>query len=442
VDARDDAGLTLVELLVAIVLFGLASTGIAYGLVTSTKSVRDNRMRVQAANLAARELEIARNDFAQPDGPETLGASSVTMNPHPLPGGVADQPLDIDGAKFTVLRSVQWLPNGAGASPCDGGSLVTYPSLAVHVRVTWNQMGLTKPVVSNTILTPPKGTLDNTMSFVAVKVQGADGKGVGLLPVTLAGPVGTQVRDTATDGCAVFALTVPPAPAAPGTYTASVGEPGYVTFDGLPSATRSTTVLPGKLNQVPLISYDKAATFHTHMQTLPGHVLPSPQPWLTFFQPNLPSPFTKKLPTASVDTIVGGLWPFTTGYSVWAGGCDQSDPSKAGGARPASIPLTPGADETINVGLAPVAVHVVDSLGVPVPGVVVKATPTSTVNCMTGENSLTLGTADAAGELKTSLPAGAYTLTVVGRSPDDGTWAVTPSSLPLDAVTDQTVGVL
>lgn len=435
VDASDDAGLTLVELMVAIVLFGVAATGVAYGLQAATKSVRDNRMRVQAANLAARELEIVRNEFAQPDGPQTLGASSVTLNPHPLPGGTSSQPLNIDGAKFTLRRNVQWLPAGAGTSPCDGGSAVTYPSLAVHVQVSWQQMGLSKPVVSNTLLTPPKGTLNSPMSFVAVKVQGASGSGVSNLPVTLAGPGGTESRNTASDGCAVFPVAVM------GTYTASVSAAGYISFDGHPSASKTTTVTAGKLTQVPLISYDRAATLQARMVSLSGHALPSPWPAITLFQPGLPSPFTKKFTTSGADTTVGTLWPFTTGYSAWAGGCDQADPAKAGGTRPPSVPLTPGAVETIDVTLAPVTVRVHDSLGAPVAGAVVEARPTDVANCQTGETVLTLGTVDGNGELKTSLPAGAYTLSVVGHAPDGGAWPVTPSTLPLDSASDQPVAV-
>jgi hypothetical protein len=170
-------------------------------------------------------------------------------------------------------------------------------------------------------------------------------------------------------------------------------------------------------------------------------VLPSPLPWLTVFQPGLPSPFTKKFAATGTDTPIGALWPFTSGYSVWAGGCDQADPSKAGGSRPPSIPLTAGVTESIDVLLAPVTVRVVDSLGTPVAGAEVRATPVSTLNCQTGEGLLNLGTADAAGELKTSLPAGAYTLSVVGRTADGGTWPVTPSSLPLDTATEQLVAV-
>jgi prepilin-type N-terminal cleavage/methylation domain-containing protein len=433
VDVRDDAGLTLVELMVAIVLFALAATGVAYNLHTTTQSTRDSRMRVQAANLAARELEIVRNQFtASTDGPRQLGATSVVVNPDPLPGGTAGQPLDIDGSKFTVVRTVQWLPVGTGQSACDGGSAVTYPSLAVNVKVTWASMGSTKPVVTNTVLTPPKGTLDSPMGYLAVKVLGADGRGVANLPVQLAGPT-ALTRNTADDGCAVFAV------ATMGTYTASVNAAGYVTFDGQPSAAKSIAVTAGTLGQLSF-SYDRAVTLQATVATLSGYAVPTPLSPLTLFNSNLPSPFTKKVPSGGATTVVGGLWPFTVGYSVWAGHCNQSDPATAGGQRPASAALTPGATVPVSVVLAPLDVLVVDGASVPLAGATVHAEPISVTGCSAGETPLLLGTTDAAGALKTALPAGSWRLTVDGRSPD-GEWPTTPSSLPLDTPSAQTVTV-
>jgi hypothetical protein len=54
-----------------------------------------------------------------------------------------------------------------------------------------------RDVESNTVLTPPKGTLATIQGFIAAKVLGADGTGVASLPVDITGPGGGQTRVTA-----------------------------------------------------------------------------------------------------------------------------------------------------------------------------------------------------------------------------------------------------
>src|SRR6478735_7914418 len=85
---RPDEGLSMVELLMAMLIFGIAASAIMGGFLTSLKSTRSDRNRIQASTLAARELEITRNEFfAQSGGgPDALAANDYLVNPHPLPG--------------------------------------------------------------------------------------------------------------------------------------------------------------------------------------------------------------------------------------------------------------------------------------------------------------------------------------------------------------------
>ena len=155
--AAGDDGFTLVEMMVSLVILSIVSSGFAYGLTLAMVTTRDDRARVQASNLAARELEIVRNEFgATKTAPTELGSTSQVTNPHQLPGGQTGKALNLDGRNFTVVRTVEWLPSGTGTSPCDGGSVVTYPSLGVNVRVYWQDAGETRDVESNTVLTPPQ----------------------------------------------------------------------------------------------------------------------------------------------------------------------------------------------------------------------------------------------------------------------------------------------
>lgn len=404
---QSDAGFTIIELMAALTILGLVSSAFAYGLNLSLAVTQTDRSRVQASNLAAREIETVRNQFgSSKSAPLTVAATSQVINGTPLPGHTAGQPLNLDGTDYTVVRTVEWLPAGTGASPCDGGSAVTYPSLAVNVKVRWEQHGVTRDVESNTILTPPKGTLATIKGFVAAKVLGAAGTGVPNVPVDITGP-SSQTRVTGDDGCAVFAVDTT------GNYTVILDEPGYVTFDGQQSTSKPATVSQGTIQVVPF-SYDRAATLEFEYVVTDGagpayEPVTPPQP-IVLFNPGLPNMGRKELPGGT--TSVTGLWPFTDGYSVWAGKCTLNDPAATGGARPDAVIADPGQTVTADVPLKPVQATFLDNEGDPRVGVNVRAVITDATGC--SATYYNLGTTNSAGLIRTALPYGQWLLETDG----------------------------
>jgi type II secretory pathway pseudopilin PulG len=424
--------LSLIEVVIAMVIFAIVASAVIAGLAGAMKTARLDKNRVAAANLAARELEITRNEFNDSAvSPTALAAIPVVVNPHALPGQTAGADLQVDGIPYQVTRTVGWQPAGTGQSSCDGGSAVTYPKLAVNVTVSWPSMGSIPPVTSNTVLTPKKGILASSLSFVAVKVLRASGLPNQNVLVTLTGPGGTSTGTTDAAGCAVLSAT------AAGAYTASLNTAGYVDYYGSQSASKAVTVTSGSLTQVQF-SYDLAATLAVTLGTEGGFALPGTLPKLTLSNTGLQPLGTKVFSTSGATTTIPSLWPFTDGYGVWAGSCAQSDPAAAGGTRSPSVVMAPGATGSTSVRLAPVDVTVRTFLGLALPNAVVTATPASTTGCDTTENPLVLGTTDAAGRLRTSLPSGVWQLRVNGRTPS-GSWPSTPTLLPTSPVTSMTV---
>jgi len=427
-DARD-GGFTMIELMVSMTILALVSASFAYGLELAMSVTREDRARVQATNLAARELEIVRNEFgSSKTAPTTLGAVSEATNPHPLPGGTAGQPLNLDGLDFTVVRTVEWLPAGTGTSPCDGGSAVTYPSLGVNVRVSWEENGTERDVESNTVLTPPKGTLATIQGFIAAKVIGADGTGVSSLPVDITGPGGAQTRVTAGDGCAVFALTTV------GNYTVILDEPGYVSFDGQASTSKPATVGAGSIQVVPF-SYDAAATLELEYvisdEVGDDYDQPAPPPAVTLFNASLPTMGKQEI--SSGTTTVTGLWPFPDGYSVWAGTCVLNDPATTGGTRATPVTPEPGETVTAEVELKPLTVTFLTDEDLPLADTPVTAATVDATGCQ--ETEFDLGSTDENGVLRASLPYGQWILTadtyqIAADMPADGS-VTYPLELPL-----------
>ncbi|MFC6005833.1 type IV pilus modification PilV family protein [Angustibacter luteus] len=416
-----DTGFGLVELLFAMVIFTIIATAVAYGLQSALNTTGQNRMRVQGANLASREMEIVRHEFSSsPTGPQDLSATATAVNPHPLSG--ASAPMKIDGVPFTVTRTVEWLPAGPGSSPCDGGSAVTYPVLAVNVKVTWDRMGSTQPVESNTILTPPKGNVSGTISFVAVKVIDAGGIGEGNMPVTLAGGSFTATRPTADDGCAVF----PVSPASyPFSYTATVTKSGYSDPNGNASATRSVAVASGGSFVIPApISYDLAGSLSLTMalnasDVTAGYKPPTTLPPLTIYNPGITgSAQTRTIASTGATTTIPGLWPYSSGYESWPGTCNTASTS-----HPAGVVVPPGGSASATHRLVPVTVRVT-LLGVNQVNASVVAYPLTATGCSAAENPLVLGVTNTSGQLKTSVLTGSWRFQVVGGTAPSAGWPV------------------
>jgi type II secretory pathway pseudopilin PulG len=397
---RDDAGVTLMEILVAMSLLMVLSLSVAAGLLAVQKSAMTSKERAAAANLATREVEIVRNWFHSSDtAPLAVMAAGDTTNGAPLPGQTGQ--LVVDGTKYDVVRQVQWLITGTGKSACDGGSIVTYPSVGVHVEVTWPNMGSVPPVVSDTVLTPPKSVLNASSAYIAVKVIDRDGLPNDDRTITATGPGGTYTDVTGSDGCATFVLSTP------GTYTLAVTEAstGYVTFNG--ATTQTATVTAGTLT-VRSFTYDLGVSFRARLRTPGGFNLPQTLPAVSFGNSGIqPSGVASYPSTAGGTTQVGPLWPFASGYSLWAGSCTDSDPALLGG-RPPALVTTRGSTTNADVNLQAVAITTT-RLGFPV-STQVTATYAGSGTCPAGDNVLLLGTSSG-GVLNVALPYGNWTLT-------------------------------
>jgi prepilin-type N-terminal cleavage/methylation domain-containing protein len=414
--AERDAGLSLVELMVAIVLFGLLATAVMTTLNYTINTTRNDRNRVAAATLAQRELEIVRNQFynaQQGQGPTTIAVNQVT-NPSPLPGGTAGQPLVVDGTEYTLVREAEWTNSESGAaasSPCENGGTNELSYLKVHVEVTWAKMGSIPPVTSDTLLTPPKGTYASDTGHIGVKVVGRDGQPQGGVPVTITGP-SSQTGSTSSDGCAVFAFL----PA--GNYTVTMTDAGYVNGKNEPAPSYSAGVQVGAITRL-AVDYDRASTLQVTIEPPIGYTAPDPnQVGLTLGNSALvPSGRASYAGSGSTRTI-GSLFPFAAGYQVWAGQCLDADPQFWGGQRDILAATSPGQTTGVSVQLLPVDVLVTRG-GVPVPGqtVVAKHVVAGAINgdagCPTGVTH-TLGVTDATGSLRSSLPMGWWQFEVSG----------------------------
>ncbi len=405
---RTDDGFTLIESLVACIVFMIFASAVL-GVVTTTLKVnRTDNARVGASQLASRQLETLRQVFTFGTAADQSAIEGNTWTMAPLPGQVSPTTQVVNGIPYTLQLTVQPLLNGVGQSSCDGGSDVTHPSYLATVRVTWPDMGITAPVTNTTLLTPPKSTTSSpTYGYLTVTVTNAAGLPNSGQTVTVSGPGGTVSSVTDSSGCAVAQFNTA------GRYTATLNGVGYVDSSDQASSAKQADVTIGAITALPM-TYDKAAEIDVTYTTAAGYALPQTLPQITLANTGIQPAGTLAKPATGTVTQIKSLWPFSTGYAVWGGSCTDADPAAAptNGSRAPATVVNPGQTGAVSVPLAPVDVMVTAVDGDPAPDVTVTAVKpaTSQAGCVAGDMTLTLGTTDVNGHLATSLPDGTWQL--------------------------------
>ncbi|MCW5945112.1 MAG: prepilin-type N-terminal cleavage/methylation domain-containing protein, partial [Cryobacterium sp.] len=206
-----DAGFGIIEIIVAMLVFAIIATGIAYTMVASLDLTRDSTAREQAANLAAQEIDLARSI----DNLFNLQSKTTTTT--------------INGTTFTITRTAKWVSDPNVDQRCGiGGGILRYKR--VNVTVGWVGMtSLLPPVHADTLIDPGVRINDPDLGTVLISVTDSSGNGVSgvsvqVTPSTPAnGATSLDAQPDATDseGC-TYALKVQP-----GNYDVTVSKSGY-----------------------------------------------------------------------------------------------------------------------------------------------------------------------------------------------------------------------
>lgn len=226
----EDHGFSMIEVIVAMVIFTFVATSTSLVLLDSLGKARENNMRVLASTVAAKYTDEARN----------LPKTALT-------NGTTETEVVESGRKFTVKQTV----SDRNEASTITGSCNTELNLpggvfkTVRIEVSWNGMsGLTKPVTNDALVTA-KTLVDAGPGVVVQKVVGVDGGPISGVTVRLE-PAGLSAM-TDANGCAVFQPVTAPAGGVPS--TASASKSGYVSATGSPTASHQFTVAGGTINE-------------------------------------------------------------------------------------------------------------------------------------------------------------------------------------------------
>ncbi|MBH0008440.1 prepilin-type N-terminal cleavage/methylation domain-containing protein [Salinibacterium sp. SWN1162] len=299
-----DAGMSLLEVVVAMMIFAMVSLGVLQSLTTVLTVTRDNRARVVATNLASQEIDLARSaeDVFQ------LFDASYTKT--------------LNGDDFTVVRSTGWVSAGDDTVACSaGGGALRYKR--INVEVTWpNMRPGTEPVRFDTLLAPNNRINDPALGTILVSVTGGAGDGIAGVSVsaTPSSPAaGAQTPSTTIDatnvqGC-TFILKV-----VPGNYDVTVSRSGFITDDGQASApSKLASVAAGKAVSLSF-NYDAAAKYRLDYvaATAPSKVQMPTNLATTMLSSY--GPFVSPATNTNADFYRNvDLFPWRSGYEVFAG---------------------------------------------------------------------------------------------------------------------------
>lgn len=343
----EQAGVTLIEVLISSVVLVIISTGLFMSLTAGNRASATERHRAKANDLAEQELERVRSlrigDLSSwnstrrvlEDGTELASGASCPA------GGTTC---------YTITSSTQFSTEPASTSTCASGT-GSRDYLQLQVSVSWTGMSATaRPVTAGTVISPPNGSLVPNSGSLLVQIDDADS--IGISGVTLTGSgAGSFSGTTGATGCVLWRNL----PAGNYSMTAAGAATGMVDPDGNAPTAQTVSVVDQATNTVNL-QYDQPGsipvTFTTRRQsdnaivsTLPTvPATPVRADSLIAFNTGMTTgPKRFGTPGTMVSSITAsGLFPFSSPVSVYAGLCQNA---AVGGAAVASVNVPAGGSQ-------------------------------------------------------------------------------------------------
>ena len=350
---QGERGLTLAEVIVAMMIFSLVALGVGYSLVMVLHMTNDARGKQTATNLAAAEIDTAR-----------AAASLSGLSSH-------TNTVVVDGRDYRVAVQTRWVGSIGGADGlCSSGSgALLYKR--VNVTVTWEGMSAgVAPVVTDTVVAPSVRVNDADKGVIVVAVNdvaGAGNAGLKITAVPSAVPNGavalaTAPANTDQQGCGVI-LNVKP-----GNYDVSISRPGALipSVDAITQATvpKLTVKVDAGASATAAFQYDVASIFtlayasnYVGAVTLPNsldktfandtriYVTTASAPFYLHPYPFGYSVIAGKLADSgssatSCNSVDPGAWPAATVSNVDLVGARQAPAAAAPGSAPvAPLPV-------------------------------------------------------------------------------------------------------
>jgi Tfp pilus assembly protein PilV len=313
---KQQPGFAMIEAVVACAVLAIVVMGVLLGLDAAQRSSGREKARSVAAALTEQDQERLRS-FRAVDLDNYDETRFVTVNKAP----------------YKIVSQADWVRDSTGGTQSCNNSATQADYMRVTTTTTSGLINAPiPPIKMSSLVAPPVGAFGANQGTLGVQVNDRDGVGVANMPVTITGPA-TVINPTNSSGCAIFAY-VPI-----GSYTATATTTGWVDKGGNATGTVNGTVANGTVNVVTM-EYDQAAsvlvTFDTEPRTSTTPVAVS-STQVSASNGGVPAGpfsltgmrFVDPAGSAAQPAIsMTGLFPFSSGYGLFAGGCPGADPTK------------------------------------------------------------------------------------------------------------------
>ena len=341
---REEGGL-LLEVVFSTLVVAMVSAAVLTGVSGSVKTATKNRERSVAAQLAEQDQERMRAYKAT----ELDGYSNTTTK-------------TVRGIPYTVESRTDWYFDSSGTKSCTSDTnKASYLKLISTVTPQGGRPGTA--VTETSLLAPPNGTLSTTKGALAVMVVDRNGAGRPNLTVNLTGGSVSQSDATNESGCANFFNV--PVGTPPTTYTVTTSAPGLVDRTGSASPSLTTGITGGQQTLVTM-ELDIPVAVNVNFDTKVGSAaaVPAKSQYARLQSAGLPAPFflqqsLSSYPSTNNTFTWASLFPFTNGYSAYAGMCDDNNPTEYVSSYTANaITVNPGGTYTITARMPSINIQV------------------------------------------------------------------------------------
>ena len=205
----DQSGSTLIEVMISAVLMLVISTSVYGALEATSRAGAQERHR-------ARAYALAQDDQARVRSLKTSQLSALSET-----NTVVE-----DGITYTVTSTGTPTLDRTADSTCESGN-TSADYVAISSKVTWTSIGSRPPVVVDSIIAPPNGTLDPDRGALAISILDSRSNPYAGIQVNGTG-TSTFSGTTNSAGCVIFG-NLPQ-----GNYTVTPSVSNLVDADGNP----------------------------------------------------------------------------------------------------------------------------------------------------------------------------------------------------------------
>jgi Tfp pilus assembly protein PilV len=303
--AGEQAGITIIEVLVASILVVLVSLGALGAIDAATRSTAQERNRAEAHG-------IAQGDQARMRSMRISDLSNLNQT----------RTVVQDGTTFTVVSSGQFVTDSTGTASCDEGT-ASADYIRTTSTVTWPSIGSRPAVVSQSIVSPPNGSIDSNHGALAIEVDDVQGNGIPNVGVSGSGPTNFSAT-TGPTGCVI----VGDLPVGDYTLNESGVAAGLVDQDGNPPGSQIASVIGQSTNTVVLQFGQPGSISVNFTARVGGSLVAAKGDSIMIFNTGMSTPKTFGNPGTLATTITAAsLFPFSSPDAVYAGTCEGDNPN-------------------------------------------------------------------------------------------------------------------